>query len=158
MLQKEETHEGLTKQPLVYEKVQRNVRSSQEKIRKRKMEKGWEDNFQVGDKVLKCNIREQQRKGGKMERDMLGPFTIIQLEGKVASLKGMKNQNTIANVDQLTPFIEPEERIPAKLLHLRKSPLAPPSPKRCCTPPSPSPATTMKGSDPIYGNDAYQSM
>ena len=35
----------------------------------------------VGDIVLKQNIREQQRKGGKMAPDMLGPFTVTAIKG-----------------------------------------------------------------------------
>ena len=48
----EEVCEGLKKQPAVFEAVQANVRKQQDRVRKRKLEQGWEDHFQVGDRVL----------------------------------------------------------------------------------------------------------
>ena len=62
----EEVCEGLKNQPAVFEAVQANVLKQQDRVRKRKLEQGWDDHFQVGDRVLKRNIREEQRKGGKM--------------------------------------------------------------------------------------------
>jgi len=47
----------------------------------------------AGDKVLVRNVRQENRKGGKMDPDILGPFTIINIEGKnddVISTKGKK--------------------------------------------------------------------
>ena len=80
----EEVCEGLTKQQQVYEAVQGNVLKRQEKVRKRKLEQGWDDQFVVGDAVLKRNIWEEQRKGGKMA------YTIMDIKGKVVYLVGTK--------------------------------------------------------------------
>ena len=154
----EEVCEGLKRQPTVYEAVQANVQKQQDKVRKRKLEQGWDDQFEVGDVVLKKNIREEQRKGGKMAPEMLGPFTITEIKGKVVCLVGNKQQKHIANLDQLTRYIEPEERIPAKLLKLAGTfplarpppPLSPLSHPPAPHPPqlSPSPSSPLPGLDP----------
>ena len=44
----EEVCEGLAKQPAVFEAVQANVQKQQDRVRKRKLEQGWDDDFQVG--------------------------------------------------------------------------------------------------------------
>ena len=72
---------------------------------KRKLSQGTDDNFQVGDIVLKQNIREQQRKGGKMAPDMLGPFTVTAIKGKHVSLAS-KNGKLMANIDQLAHYVD----------------------------------------------------
>ncbi|XP_039637094.1 matrix metalloproteinase-9-like [Perca fluviatilis] len=74
-----------------------------------------DDHFEVGDKVLRKNIREEQRKGGKMERELLGPYTIASIEGKsvdllVANGKAIKR----INLDHLKMFVEPQPQIPHK--------------------------------------------
>ncbi|KAI4792508.1 hypothetical protein KUCAC02_033338 [Chaenocephalus aceratus] len=90
---------GTQKQEAVFAEVKGNIAKSQDKIRKKK------EGGQVGDLVLKRNKRSERRKGGKLEADMLGPFRILNIEGK------------------------PEERIPAKLQKvLDPSPLAAPLP------------------------------
>ncbi len=66
------------------------------------------------DLVLLKNKRVEQRKGGKLEADMLGPFKIMKIEGKCACLLS-KRKRTMANTDNLVHYIQPEERIPAKL-------------------------------------------
>ena len=52
--------------PNVYAKVEANISKGQEQVKKRKLAKGDNDNdnFVVGDKVLRKNIREEQRKEG----------------------------------------------------------------------------------------------
>ncbi|KAI4804868.1 hypothetical protein KUCAC02_026479 [Chaenocephalus aceratus] len=82
LVEREEIHEGLKKQEAVFTEVKINMKRSQDKVRKRKVERGQEDNFQVGDQVLRRNVRQEQRKGGKLEDDWLGPFSILELEGK----------------------------------------------------------------------------
>ncbi|KAM8913258.1 uncharacterized protein AB9W97_009521 isoform 2-T2 [Spinachia spinachia] len=69
----------------VYHKVEANIAEMQEKVRKRKLAKGNDDSFVVGDKVLRKNIRG--KKGGKLETDMLGPYTIVNINGKCADPK-----------------------------------------------------------------------
>ena len=57
---------------------------------------------------------------------MLGPFTVMGLKVKHLSLAS-KNAKLMANLDQLTDYIEPEERILSKLLKGSGFPLACPS-------------------------------
>ncbi|XP_033932867.1 uncharacterized protein [Pseudochaenichthys georgianus] len=135
----EEIHEGLNKQKAVFTEVKKNMKRSQDNVRKRKVKKGQEDNFQVGDQVLRRNVRQEQRKGGKLDDDWLGPDTILELEGKKAVLaKGTTKLQT--NIDNLTHYIQPEERIPAKLQKLSDlSPLA--GPQHTQTPTTQTPTT-----------------
>ncbi|KAI4825795.1 hypothetical protein KUCAC02_021462 [Chaenocephalus aceratus] len=117
LVEREEIHEGLKKQEAVFTEVKINMKISQDKVRKRKIERGQEDNFQVGDQVLRRNVRQEQRKGGKLEDDWLGPYSILELEGKKAIVgKGTTKLQT--NIDHLTHYFQPEERIPAKLQKL----------------------------------------
>ncbi|XP_034054774.1 uncharacterized protein LOC117534630 isoform X3 [Gymnodraco acuticeps] len=126
LVEMEEVHEGLKKQEAVFTEVKHNMKRSQDNVRKSKVKKGQEDNFQVGDQVLRRNVRQEQRKGGKLEDDWLGPFIILELEGEKAIVgKGAKKLQT--NIDHLTHYFQPEERIPAKLQKLSDpSPLAGP--------------------------------
>ncbi|XP_049930170.1 uncharacterized protein LOC126408578 [Epinephelus moara] len=160
LMDNEEVFGGLLHQMTTYAQVTQNVKKSQEKIRKRKLERGLEDNFKVGDVVLKKNIREEQRKGGKMDSDMLGPFTVTAIKGKLVSLTNA-NTKTVANVDQLVHYQEPEERIPAKLRKASSSPLAHPLPQPPSNPsmpahaissPGPLPATCQGTTHPIHSN------
>ncbi|XP_037624969.1 uncharacterized protein LOC119487946 isoform X3 [Sebastes umbrosus] len=59
---------------------------------------------------------------------MLGPYKIIELEGKIAVLATSKGKGKLqTNIDLLTHYFQPEERIPAKLKKLSDpSPLAGP--------------------------------
>ncbi|XP_033966349.1 uncharacterized protein [Pseudochaenichthys georgianus] len=140
LVQMEEVFEGLKKQEAVFAEVKSNITKSQNKIRKKK-EGGQVDNFQVGDLVLQRNKRSEQRKGGKLDADMLGPFRILNIEGKVADLATKKGKKTRrVNIDHLKHYIQPEERIPAKLQKvLDPSPLAAPLPS---TPTSTPTSTT----------------
>ncbi|XP_071060860.1 uncharacterized protein [Pseudochaenichthys georgianus] len=135
----EEIHEGLNKQKAVFTEVNKNMKRSQDNVRKRKVKKGQEDSFQVGDQVLRRNVRQEQIKGGKLDDDWLGPYTILELEGKKAVLaKGTTKLQT--NIDHLTHYIQPEERIPAKLQKLSDlSPLA--GPQHTQTPTTQTPTT-----------------
>ncbi|CAL8403333.1 unnamed protein product [Arctogadus glacialis] len=99
------------------------------------MKKGEVAVFTIGDQVLIKNVKEQERKGGKMESTFLGPFVVLLVRGKFDTLASLNSpRKTVANIDNLTHFIEPEERIPAKLKKVGTSPLASPSPP----PPPPS--------------------
>ncbi|KAL0985065.1 hypothetical protein UPYG_G00152450 [Umbra pygmaea] len=74
LLGMEETSEGINKRESVYDNVKCNVQKSQDRVRKRKRERGQEDNFEVGDLVLRKNVKQELRKGGKQEANMLGPL------------------------------------------------------------------------------------
>ena len=83
----------------------------------------------VRELVLQRTIRQEQRTGGKLEADLLGPLTIVKLEGKRADLVSQKGKRKIKiNIDHLIHYVQPEERVPAKLRTvLVSSPLAGPS-------------------------------
>lgn len=49
-----------------------------------------------------------------MESDMLGPFKVKYIKGGIVSLAN-NTTKAVINIDLITPFTEPEERIPAKL-------------------------------------------
>ena len=99
----------------VYAKVEKNIAEGQERVRKRKLSKGEDDNFVVGDRVLRKNILQKQRKGGKLEADLMGPFTITHIDGKSVDLKTrMGNTMEKINMDHLKRYVEPQPRIPAK--------------------------------------------
>ncbi|XP_049330336.1 uncharacterized protein LOC125798996 [Astyanax mexicanus] len=66
--------------------VQENVEEVQERTRKRLRSKLPEQNLQVGDVVLRRNIRSQQQKGGKLDPEFLGPFTVSKIDGKSIDL------------------------------------------------------------------------
>ena len=42
--------------------------------------------FNVGDMVWRLNIRSRQRKGGKLDPNFLGPYTVLSVENKSADL------------------------------------------------------------------------
>ncbi|KAJ8369218.1 hypothetical protein SKAU_G00092460 [Synaphobranchus kaupii] len=68
--------------------VQDNVRKVQESTRRRLKSGAPKPDFKVGDQVLRQNVRSQQRKGGKLEANFLGPYIITALQGKSADLQG----------------------------------------------------------------------
>ncbi|KAJ8332783.1 hypothetical protein SKAU_G00416790 [Synaphobranchus kaupii] len=68
--------------------VQDNVRKVQESTRWRLKSGAPKPDFKVGDQVLRQNVRSQQRKGGKLEANFLGPYIITALQGKSADLQG----------------------------------------------------------------------
>ena len=142
MVEKEVVSEGLKEQGEVYKKVIHNMQKSQDKIGKRKLLHGVDDLFRVGDYVLLKNIYEEQRKGGKMESDMLGPMKIEAIEGKSVKLVH-KLGTRVANFDHITHYIEPEERIPAKLQKLGC-----PSPLASCSPSTRSPSPSIPAKSP----------
>jgi len=108
-------------------------------VRKRKLAQGDHDGFKVGDQVLRKNIREEQRRGGKLERDLLGPFVVTNIQGKSADLKSTKG-STVAkiNIDHLKRYVEPEVRIHAKWFATSAAQVPSPlrSPTKSCTEPA----------------------
>ena len=162
MVGREELHGGLKipAQAETFVKASANVLKKQKAVLKRKMLRGDKTSFNVGDKVLLLNIKELQRKGGKMERSSLGPLVILSLKGKLATLASLDApQKTIANIDLLSQFIEPEERIPAKLKKVGTSPLASPSPPSSPSPPpsspDPPPGTISGERQPTQSNGTF---
>ncbi|CAL8283342.1 unnamed protein product [Boreogadus saida] len=60
-----------------FKAVNKNVAKKQEAVRKRKIQKGEVAVFNIGDQVLIKNVKEQERKGGKMESTFLGPYVVL---------------------------------------------------------------------------------
>ncbi|MEQ2226282.1 hypothetical protein ILYODFUR_025910 [Ilyodon furcidens] len=66
-------------------------------------------------KVWQLNVRSQQRKGGKLDPNYLGPYTIVSITGKSVDLQD--NQGVIKhkiNMDHLMLHSEEKPRIPRK--------------------------------------------
>lgn len=106
---------GLQALPEHFAIAQQNMERARERVKRKREELGHDDEFKVGDKVLRQDIRQEQRKGGKMEKAMMGPFIITNIEAKsvdVVLLKGKIHQKI--NMDQLQRYIDPIPRIPHK--------------------------------------------
>nr|XP_057941407.1 uncharacterized protein LOC131137437 isoform X2 [Doryrhamphus excisus] len=68
--------------------VLKNVSRSQQRTMQEISLKRKQVSFAAGDRVWRQNVRSQQRKGGKLESNFLGPFTITTIHGKSADLIG----------------------------------------------------------------------
>ncbi len=82
MIPEECISECIKLQDRLYHIVQENMSQVQKKIRKRKLDQGEAVVMQVGDRVLRKNKRSQQRKGGKLDPDFFGPYTVTKVDGK----------------------------------------------------------------------------
>lgn len=103
----------------------------------RKEQKAKKVKLTVGDKVWRCNVRSQQRKGGKLDPNFLGPYTIKNIEGKNADL--IDERGAILpkiNIDHLRLYTEQKPRIPHKIVAGRST-AATASQKTCLTATSP---------------------
>ncbi|KAL2091246.1 hypothetical protein ACEWY4_013509 [Coilia grayii] len=96
-------------------KAQENMDRARARVKRQREEHGEDDQFEVGDMVLRQNIRQEQRKGGKLERAMLGPFKVVNIEGKSVDIVSQKGKISLrVNMDQLKKYTEPVPRIPHK--------------------------------------------
>ncbi|KAG9261366.1 hypothetical protein AMEX_G24893 [Astyanax mexicanus] len=113
-------------QDKVFEVVKMNMQTARKKVKARKQaSRAVLHTFAVGEKVLRRNIRSQQRKGGKLDSECLGPFTLTFLRGKSADLLGENGVKfSKINLDHLVPFVEEKPHIPHKL-KMHTSPLLP---------------------------------
>ncbi|KAL7396473.1 hypothetical protein ABVT39_006364 [Epinephelus coioides] len=64
------------------------------------------------------NARQAMRKGDKLEASLVGPYKILKLEEKTAHLVSERGTQSKVNIDHLTHYFQPEERIPAKIRKL----------------------------------------
>ncbi|CAL8269656.1 unnamed protein product [Arctogadus glacialis] len=71
-----------------------NTKKAQEKM-KRMSPKSSIQKFNVGDMVWRLNIRSRQRKGGKLDPNFLGPYTVSSVENKSADLVDQHHSGSI---------------------------------------------------------------
>lgn len=95
-------------QDQVDEAVRKNMQASRNKIKAEKITSGTVvHTFVVRKRVLRSNVRSQQRKGGKLDNYFFGgPFTIISLQGKSSNLINDKGVE-FAKIN-LVPFFNEE--------------------------------------------------
>ena len=86
MVAEEAVSEDIKRLDDIKDILQGNISKQQEKIRRRMKHGAAKPALKVGDKVWRQNVRSQQRKGGKLEPNFLGPFTVVALQGKSADL------------------------------------------------------------------------
>ncbi|RXN36179.1 myosin-1 isoform X3 [Labeo rohita] len=110
--------ECVKQQERLYQVVKENMAQVHSKIKKRKLQEkgpaGWvlPRVLQVGDRVLRQNIRSQQRKGGKLDPDYVGPYTVLNVKDKSIDLADDKGKiYPKVNLDHLVHF---KEEPPAK--------------------------------------------
>ncbi|KAI7790211.1 putative gypsy retrotransposon integrase-like protein 1-like [Triplophysa rosa] len=84
VVEEEVVSEGIERQDTIFNLVQKNIANVQKKYKSPKTPKPGK--FKIGNKVLRLNTRSQQRKGGKLEPNWLGPYTIVAIHGKSADL------------------------------------------------------------------------
>ncbi|KAL2102408.1 hypothetical protein ACEWY4_001576 [Coilia grayii] len=108
LLEEEVIYNSVNRQDKIFAIVRANIGKSQQKVQKRKQEQGTPMHIEVGDRVLRQNIRSQQRKGGKLDPDFLGPFTVTQVEGKSVDLIDDKGKTyKKINLDHLVHYQQP---------------------------------------------------
>lgn len=96
--------------------VQGNIRESQKSTKRPTGKSAPQSTIKIGDRVWRQNIRSQQRKGGKLEANYLGPFTVVALEGKSVDLE--REDGTVlkkVNFDHLKKAKEKLPRNPRKI-------------------------------------------
>lgn len=93
--------------------MEENVRRGQEKQvaahAKKITKKHRNVQYNAGDEVLLFNVRKRGRKGGRLEPDFCGPYTIEDISGKCVTLKADgKTLRTKYSVDHIKPYRRPE--------------------------------------------------
>uniref|UniRef100_A0AAX7T964 Integrase catalytic domain-containing protein n=1 Tax=Astatotilapia calliptera TaxID=8154 RepID=A0AAX7T964_ASTCA len=88
-------------QHAVKETAQENIAKSQDKQKvayaKRALKKYKNVVYNVGDQILLLNMRKRGRKGGRLEPDFSGPYTIDDFSGKCVRLKNAEG-NTLKSL------------------------------------------------------------
>ncbi|XP_058627161.1 uncharacterized protein LOC131537603 [Onychostoma macrolepis] len=109
--------ESVKRQDRIYQVVKDNMAQVHAKV-KRKLQ-GKSRVLQVGDRVLRQNIRSQQRKGGKLDPDYVGPYTVLNVDDKSIDLTDDNGKiYPKVNLDHLVHFKEePPAKIPKVTRH-----------------------------------------
>lgn len=149
----EKVTESAIKMSEILKEAESNMAASQERVRKQK--KRPLSKFNVGDKVWRQNIRMEQRKGGKLEANFLGPYRVTSSEGKSADLEDEKGVIfPKINIDHLRHCIEQLPRIPHKLRKYSQVPststanISSPSPSSS----APGPVASSTSSSTVAGS------
>ena len=99
------------KQKTIFPKADSNIKAAQEKHKEQyARRKGIvKYNFNIGDKVLRCNMQQKTKKGKKMEDRWLGPYVIIELSNTSCLLKNHSGKilKQRINLCQLKSYFEP---------------------------------------------------
>ncbi|KAL7849117.1 hypothetical protein SRHO_G00207400 [Serrasalmus rhombeus] len=93
VLAEEEVAIDIERRDKIMNIVQENVEGVQERTRRRLQSKIPQQNLQVGDVVLRRNIRSRQRKGGKLDPEFLCLFTDTRIDGKSIDLVDSNRKN-----------------------------------------------------------------
>lgn len=92
-------------------KAKINTSKSQQKQKEvyaKRMHKKYKDVvYSVGNQVLLYNARKKGRKGGRLEADFSGPYTIESLLGKLVTLRNQQGDilKTKYNVNHIKPYM-----------------------------------------------------
>ncbi|KAK7156031.1 hypothetical protein R3I94_006184 [Phoxinus phoxinus] len=94
--------------------VEDNTKRQHDRIRGRTRQKGLL--LPVGALVWRENVRSQQRKGGKPDREYLGPFTVVKVEGKSVDLIDINGRTfPKVSIDHLKMYVEEVPRVPQRM-------------------------------------------
>lgn len=94
--------------------VEDNTKRQHDRIRGRTRQKGLL--LPVGALVWRENVRSQQRKGGKLDREYLGPFTVVKVEGKSVDLIDINGRTfPKVSIDHLKMYVEEVPRVPQRM-------------------------------------------
>ncbi|KAI7808712.1 putative gypsy retrotransposon integrase-like protein 1-like, partial [Triplophysa rosa] len=117
----EEVFSGIKQQEKIFQVLRKQNVDAAEKRKQDSREK-IQCTYNTGDLVWRQNVRSQQRKGGKLDPDFLGPFTVTKVEGKSADLVDSCGKVLPkVSIDHLKPYIEEMPRIPRKIKANRKA-------------------------------------
>nr|XP_055059892.1 histone H3.v1-like [Misgurnus anguillicaudatus] len=114
-VEEEVVSEGIQRQDEIFRIVKENLKKAQKKYTTPKTPKSKHEQFKIGDKVLRLNVRSKQRKGGKLEPNWVGPYIIVAVEGKSADLQSDKQIFPKINTGHLKPFKKQQPRLPNKI-------------------------------------------
>ncbi|XP_041860681.1 cold shock-induced protein TIR1-like [Melanotaenia boesemani] len=112
-VKQEVVSEAIDRQESLFNVVRQNIKKAQDAYKTPKSEK--KASFNVGEEVLRKNIRSQQRKGGKLDPNWTGPFTIVAIHDKSADLQSETQFIPKVNIDHLQPFKAQQPRIPHQI-------------------------------------------
>lgn len=133
------------RQQELHKEREKKVGPAQEKQKEeyeRRKKKGVKvHDIAAGMEVLKKNVRNESRKGGKMEAKWIGPYKVLDVDAnrRVALEKNGKKLETRTPQDQLRPFLKGQLNRDARDLAMLSGVQAPSSQGPSVSSPTPSP-------------------